>query len=1065
MAGGISAPFIRHPIATSLLMIGILCAGIVAYPRLPVAPLPQVDFPTIQVSALLPGASPETMASSVAQPLETEFALIAGVSQMTSTSTLGSTAITIQFNLDRDIDGASGDVMAAINSAAGQLPKNLPSPPTFKKVNPADSPILLLGATSDAMPLTEVDDNVETKLAQQISQISGVAQVTVGGQQKPAIRIQLDPAKLVAKGLSLEDVRAPLSVATVNGPKGAIVGGKRSFTIYTNDQLTHAKAWNDLVVAYRDSAVLRVSDIGQAVMGPQDTKQAAWADGKRSVFLVIYKQPGANVIDTVDKIMAELPRIRASMPPTLRIFTLSDRTQTIRASVQDVQVTLMLTIALVVMVIFIFLRSLWATIIPSIAVPLALLGACAMMWMAGYSLDNLSLMALTISVGFVVDDAIVMLENITRYIEEGEEPLAAALKGSSEIAFTIVSISISLIAVLIPLLLMSGIIGRLLREFAVTLAMTIAVSAAVSLTLTPMMASRFLASSKAAHHGRLYDLSERGFDALLKAYERGLDLALKFRLITLMIFFAFLALSVGLFVIIPKGFFPQQDTGQINGVSEAAQDVSFAEMMRRQAALGAIVLKDPAVAHVAMSIGGAGNALNAGRLFITLKPLGQRNATADRIITRLGPELAKVEGAKLFLQVAQDLTVGGRSSRTQYQYTLQGSDPSALNEWAPKLLAKLQTLPELRDVATDQQPDGATLTLTFDRDQASRYGLTAQMIDDTLYDAFGQRQIAQYFTQLSSYEVIMEILPSLQNDLATLDKIFLKSPTTGGEVPLSVFAKWSTTPVAPLSISHQGQFPAVTISFNLAPGVALGQATQAIQQTQNGLQLPASIIASFQGNAQAFQDSLSSVPLLILGALVVVYLILGILYESYIHPITIISTLPSAGAGAIAALMLFGFDFSVIALIGIILLIGIVKKNGIMLVDFAIAAERDDHLSAHDAIRRAALLRFRPIMMTTMAAMLGGVPLMLGTGTGSELRQPLGYAIVGGLLVSQALTLFTTPVIYLYLDQLSDWASSWRSRPRVNAAQTAPYEDLVSPLANVASPIIADQPAEVSATV
>jgi HAE1 family hydrophobic/amphiphilic exporter-1 len=1046
MAGGISAPFIRHPIATSLLMFGILCAGIVAYPRLPVAPLPQVDFPTIQVSAKLPGASPDTMASSVAQPLETQFALIAGVSQMTSTSTLGSTAITIQFSLDRDIDGASGDVQAAINSASGQLPKNLPSPPTYKKVNPADSPILLLGATSDAMPLTEVDDNVETKLAQQISQIPGVAQVTVGGQQKPAIRIQLDPAKLVAKGLSLEDVRMTLSVATVDGPKGAIVGGKRSFTIYTNDQLTRAKDWNDLAVANRNGAVLRVRDIGEAITGPQDTQQAAWADGKRSVFLVIFKQPGANVIDTVDKIVAALPRIEASMPPTLRIFTLSDRTQTIRASVKDVQVTLMLTIALVVMVIFIFLRSLWATIIPSIAVPLALLGACAMMWMAGYSLDNLSLMALTISVGFVVDDAIVMLENITRYIEEGEEPLAAALKGSREIAFTIVSISISLIAVLIPLLLMSGIIGRLLREFAVTLSMTIAVSAAVSLTLTPMMAARFLAAAKDSHHGRLYALSERGFDALLKAYERGLDLALKFRLVTLMIFFAFLALSVGLFVVIPKGFFPQQDTGQINGVSEAAQDVSFAEMMRRQVALGAIVLKDPAVAHIAMSIGGTGNALNAGRLFITLKPLGQRSASADRIITRLAPELAKVEGAKLFLQAAQDLTVGGRSSRTQYQYTLQGSDPAALNEWAPKLLAKLQTLAELRDVATDQQANGTTLTLTFDRDQASRYGLTAQTIDDTLYDAFGQRQIAQYFTQLSSYEVIMEILPSLQNDLTTLDKIFLKSPATGGEVPLSVFAKWTTVPVSPLSISHQGQFPAVTISFNLAPGVALGQATQAIQQAQAGMQLPASITATFQGNAQAFQDSLSSVPMLILGALVVVYLILGILYESYIHPITIISTLPSAGAGAIAALMLFGFDFSVIALIGIILLIGIVKKNGIMLVDFAIAAERDEHLSAHDAIRRAALLRFRPIMMTTMAAMLGGVPLMLGSGTGSELRQPLGYAIVGGLLVSQALTLFTTPVIYLYLDRLSDWVSSWRAAAPANAVvPAAPGTGLAGP--------------------
>jgi HAE1 family hydrophobic/amphiphilic exporter-1 len=1026
VAANISEPFIRHPIATSLLMIGILFVGIVAYPRLPVAPLPQVDFPTLQVSALLPGASPETMASAVAQPLETQFAQISGVSQMTSISTLGSTAITIQFDLSRDIDGASSDVLAAINAAGGQLPKDLPTPPSYKKVNPADSPILLLAATSETLPLTEVDDNVETKLVHQISQVPGVAQVTVGGQQKPAIRIQLDPAKLVAKGLSLEDVRTPLSVATVDDPKGTIYSGRRSFTIYTNDQLTRAKDWNNIIVAYRNGGEVRVRDIGQAVIGPQDTTQAAWADGKRGIFLVIYKQPGANVIDTVDKVMAELPRIKASMPPAINIFTLSDRTQTIRASVHDVQFTLLLTIALVVMVIFIFLRNLWATIIPSITVPLALLGACALMWIAGYSLDNLSLMALTISVGFVVDDAIVMLENITRYIEEGEEPLAAALKGSGEIGFTIMSISISLIAVLIPLLLMGGIIGRLFREFAVTLSMTIVVSAAVSLTLTPMMASRFLKSAKQTHHGRLYALSERGFGAMLKGYERGLDLVLEFRLVTLLVFLATLALTVYLFVTVPKGFFPQQDTGLITGISEAAQDISVADMMRHQASLGEIVQQDPAVEHVAMAMGGAGNPLNTGRMFITLKPRNQRTANAAQIIARLGPQLDKVEGAKLFLQAAQDVTVGGRASRTQYQYTLQDSDFGELNEWAPKMLAKMQTLPELRDVASDQETDGTTLTLTFDRDQASRYGLTAQTIDDTLYDAFGQRMIAQYFTQLSSYEVIMEVLPSLQNDLVTLDKIFLKS-TTGGEVPLSAFAKWTTTPVQPLSISHQGQFPATTISFNLAPGVALSQATDAVQRAQSELKLPTTISTGFQGNAQAFQASLTTVPLLILGALVVVYLILGILYESYIHPLTILSTLPSAGVGALATLMLFHFDFSLIALIGIILLIGIVKKNGIMLVDFAMVAECDDHLSAHDAIRRAALLRFRPIMMTTMAALLGGVPLMLGQGTGSEIRQPLGYAMVGGLIVSQVLTLFTTPVIYLYLDQLSDWISSWGS--------------------------------------
>jgi len=1025
--GGISAPFIRHPIATSLLMVGILFAGIVAYPRLPVAPLPQVDFPTIQVSAQLPGASPNTMASAVAQPLETQFAQISGIAQMTSISTLGSTVITIQFELDRNIDGASNDVQAAINAAGGQLPKDLPSPPTYRKVNPADSPILLLAATSETLPLTEVDDIVETKLAQQISQISGVAQVLIGGQQKPAVRIQLEPAKLVAKGLSLEDVRAQLSAATVDSPKGAIDGSTRSFTIYANDQLTHSKDWNNIIVAYRNGEALRLRDIGQAVTGPQDTKQAAWADGKRGIFLVIYKQPGANVIATVDRIMAELPRLTVSIPPAIKIFVLSDRTQTIRASVRDVQITLLITIALVVMVIFVFLRSAWATVIPSVTVPLALLGACALMWLASYSLDNLSLMALTISVGFVVDDAIVMLENITRYVEGGEDPLAAALKGSREIAFTITSISVSLIAVLIPLLLMGGIIGRLFREFAVTLAMTIVVSAVVSLTLTPMMASLFLTTQKGTHHGRIYTFTEHGFDMLLKSYERGLDLVLKFRFVTLLIFLMTLALSVYLFVIIPKGFFPQHDTGLITGISEAAQGISFADMSQHQEALGEIVLKDPAVEHVAMSIGGSGNALNTGRMFITLKPRDQRSATADEIIARLRPQLGKVQGARLFLQSAQDVNVGGRTSRTQFQYTMQSSDLNELNEWAPKMLVKMQALPGLRDVASDQQTEGTTLTLTINRDQASRYGLTAQTIDDTLYDAFGQRQIAQYFTQLSSYVVIMEVLPSLQGDVATLDKIFLKSPTTGGEVPLSAFASWTTMQIQPLSISHQNQFPAVTISFNLALGASLGQATSEITRAQNELKLPPTISTSFQGNAQAFQESLSTVPLLILAALVVVYLILGILYESYIHPITILSTLPSAGVGALATLMLFHFDFSLIALIGIILLIGIVKKNGIMLVDFAIVAERDAVLPAEDAIRRAALLRFRPIMMTTMAALLGGVPLMLGRGTGSEIRQPLGYAMVGGLIVSQALTLFTTPVIYLYLDKLSDWLSNTRT--------------------------------------
>ena len=1025
MNESISSPFIRYPIATSLLMAGILFVGLVAYPLLPVAPLPQVDFPTIQVSANLPGGSPETMASSVAQPLERQLAQIPGIAQMTSTSSLGSAAVTIQFDLNRSIDGAANDVQAAINAASGQLPKNLPSPPTYLKVNPADSPILLLSATSDTLPLTEVSDDTDAQLAQQISQISGVAQVFIGGQQKPAIRIQIDPAKLVAKGLSLEDVRSQIAITTVDSPKGNIDGATRSFTIYANDQLTASKDWNDVIIAYRNGGPLRIRDIGQAVSGPEDAKQAAWADGKRGVFLVVFKQPGANVIETVDKIKAQLPRLVAAIPPAIQIKIISDRTQTIRAAVEDVQFTLLLTIALVVMVIFVFLRSVWATIIPSVTVPLALLGACSLMWVFGYTLDNLSLMALTISVGFVVDDAIVMLENITRYIEKGETPLAAAFKGAGEIGFTIVSISVSLVAVLIPLLLMGGIIGRLFREFAVTLAMAIFVSLVVSLTLTPMMASRFLRSHKETRHGRIYQWSERAFDAMLHAYERGLDLALRWSKTTLLIFFATLALSVYLFVVIPKGFFPQQDNGLITAASEAAQDISFADMKRHQEELGQIVQADPAVASVAMFIGGGGSALNTGRMFITLKPRNERDASAQQVIARLRPKLEKVQGARLFMQAAQDVRLGGRPTRTQFEFTLQDANLGELNEWAPKILDKMKTLPELRDVATDQQSQGTTLTLTIDRDTASRFGIQPQLIDDTLYDAFGQRQVTQYFTQLNSYHVILEILPELQGKLDTLDKLYIKSPTTGDQVPLSAFAKWTSVPVRPLSISHQGQFPAITISFNLAQGVALGQATQAVQRAMADLGAPATLSSSFQGTAQAFQQSLGTVPLLIMAALVVVYLILGILYESYIHPLTILSTLPSAGVGALAILMAFGFDFSLIALIGIILLIGIVKKNGIMMVDFAITAERYEHLSPEQSIRKAALLRFRPIMMTTMAALLGGVPLMLGTGTGSEIRQPLGYAMVGGLIVSQALTLFTTPVVYLYLDRLSNAFASW----------------------------------------
>jgi HAE1 family hydrophobic/amphiphilic exporter-1 len=1039
MNGGFSAPFIHRPVATTLLMVALLLVGMVAYPLLPVAPLPQVDFPTITVSAQLPGASPDTMASSVAQPLERQIAQIPGVSQMTSTSQLGATAISVQFDLDRNIDAAANDIQAAINAASGNLPKALPSPPTFRKVNPSDAPIMILGVTSDSIPVIDVDDAAENILAQQISQIAGVSLVRVGGQETPAVRIQVDPAKLVEKNLQLEDVRGQIAAATVDNPKGSINGLKQSFTIFDNDQLTQAKDWNNIIIAYRNGAPVRIRDIGQAVPGPQDDMQAAWTNGKRGVFLVVFKIPGSNVIKTVQRIKQALVHLQAAIPQAIKVSVLSDRTTTIRASVDDVQFTLMLTIALVVMVIFLFLRSVWATIIPSITVPLALLGACAAMWGAGYSLDNLSLMALTIAVGFVVDDAIVVLENIQRHVEEGMRPFQAALKGAGEIGFTVVSISFSLIAVLIPLLLMSGIIGRLFREFAITLAMTILISAFVSLTLTPMMASRFLKSHDAERHGRLYQVSERGFAAMARGYELGLDVVLRHRFITLMVFLATVCATGFLFVAIPKGFFPQQDTGILFGTSDAPQDISFTAMSAAQEQIGKIVMSDPAVDTVAMGIGaGVGAASqNNGRMFITLKPRDERDVDAFQVINRLRPKLAEVKGVRLYLQVAQDVNVGARAARTQFQYTVQDANLDELNTWSPRILAKLQQLPELRDVATDQQAAGTTLTISIDRDMASRFGIQPQLIDDTLDDAFGQRQVTQYFTQLNTYWVVLEIPPKLQADPNSLDKIYIRSPTTGQQVPLSTFAKWTTNPIQPLSISHQSQFPAVTISFNLAPGVALGPATEAVQKAVDELRVPKAITTTFQGNAQAFQDSLTTVPLLILAALVTVYLILGVLYESFVHPLTILSTLPSAGLGALAMLMAFGYEFSLVALIGTILLIGIVKKNGIMMVDFAVAAEKNEHLTTEQAIRKAALLRFRPIMMTTMAAMLGGVPLMLGHGTGSELRQPLGYTMVGGLIVSQALTLFTTPVIYLYLDRLSQFLSGAKQRHGSVAKETA----------------------------
>jgi hydrophobe/amphiphile efflux-1 (HAE1) family protein len=1032
----ISTPFIQRPIATSLLMGGIFLIGLVVYPLLPVAPLPQVDFPTIQVSASLPGASPETMASSVATPLEYQFAEIPGLTQMTSTNILGNTQVTLQFDLNRSIDAAAQDVQTGIDAAGGQLPKNLPTPPTYHKVNPADSPILILSAHSDQLPVTTVDDYAENILAQQISQIPGIAQVWVGGQQKPAVRVQIDPVKLAALGLQMEDVAGVISTATVDAPKGSINGPQRAMAIYDNDQLLKAAPWNDVVIAYKNGAPIRIRDIGVAVDGPENTLITAWQNGHNGILLLINKQPGANVIEAADRVEALLPRAMQSIPASIKVEIIANRTTTIKASVEDVEFTLALTIALVVMVIFLFLRNAWATIIPGVTVPLALLGTAAMMYVLNYSLDNLSLMALTIAVGFVVDDAIVMLENVYRHIEDGMSPMDATLKGAGEIGFTIMSISVSLVAVFIPLLLMGGIIGRLFREFAITMSLTIAVSAFVALTLSPTMCALFLRDEKHAKHGRAYMVIERAFDKILAWYTRGLDAALDHKRITLISFLVTVAVTVALYIEIPKGFFPQQDTGIIAGLSDGPQDISFDEMVRRQHALLDVVAKDPDIESYGTALGG-NRPLNNGFVILGLKPRSQRSASADQIINRLRPQLAQVPGATLFLQAAQDLNVGGRTTRTQYQYTLTDSDINELNEWAPKVLAELQKLPMMRDVASDQQTSSGMLSVVIDRDQAARFGIQPAAVDNALYDAFGQRQAAQFFTQANSYHVILEITPALQGDPASLEKLYLKSPITGRMVPLSAMTHYDTQHVTYLSINHQGQFPAVTISFNLAPGAALGEAVDAITRVQAEMRLPGTMLGTFQGTAQAFQSSLKTQPYLILAALVAVYIILGMLYESYVHPLTILSTLPSAGLGALLVLFIFHIELSVMALIGIILLIGIVKKNGIMMVDFAIQAEREQHLSPHDAIRQACLLRFRPIMMTTMAALLGALPLALGRGTGSELRQPLGYTMVGGLLVSQALTLFTTPVIYLYLDSFSLWLKRRRKSHPLDEAAAA----------------------------
>lgn len=1035
----ISAPFITRPIATSMLMVGLLLLGLAAYPLLPVAALPNVNYPTLQVTAQLPGADPQTIASSVATPLEEQFGQIPGLIQMTSSSALGTTAITLQFDLNRDIEGAATDALAAINAASGQLPPAMTFPPTIRKVNPADAPVLLLALTSNTLPMTTVDAYAENILLQKISQISGVGLVGIGGQQKPAIRIQVNPQALASRGIGLEDVRNVVSQANVDLPKGTLNSPRKTYTINTNDQLPTPDAYNSLIVAYRNGSAVRVSDIGKAISAPENDLLAGWSNHQRAVILAIQRQPGANVIATVDRVKAMLPQLQASIPSDIKVSILSDRTQTIRASVSDVQFTLLLTVALVVMVIFVFLRNFWATIIPAVTVPLSLIGTFAVLYELGYSLDNLSLMALTIAVGFVVDDAVVVIENIVRHLEDGLSPMQAALTGAGEIGFTIVSITLSLIAVFIPLFLMGGYVGLLFREFAITVSVALVLSLVISLTLTPMMCSRLL-KPESPKHGLLYRILERGFDGLLALYERGLKIVMRHQFITLMTLLATIALTGYLYVIIPKGFFPQQDTGFIFGITEASQDISFPAMSERQQAVVDTVLQDPAVASVGSYIGPGGPTatLNNGRVFITLKPKGERTVSADGVINRLRSKLAHIQGIALYMQAAQDITIGGRLSRTQYQYTLVDADPGELNYWSSIFLDKLKSIPGIADVASDQQNAGPLLDITINRDVASSHGILPAAVDNTLSDAFGQRIVSTILTQQNQYHVVLEVSPEFQFGPGALSDIYVTS-SSGQQVPLNTLVK-AVEKVAPIVVNHQGQFPSTTISFNLLPGASIGNAVAAIQQAERQLGKPLSLSTSFQGNAQAFQSSLSSTPMLIAAALIVIYIILSVLYESIVHPITILSTLPSAGIGALLILMAFRIDLSVIALIGIILLIGIVKKNAIMLIDFALEAERHQHLSPEDAIYKACVLRFRPILMTTMAALLGAVPLMIGTGVGAELRQPLGYTIVGGLLVSQLLTLYTTPVVYLYLDRLRIWVSTLRSGRAQSENTTLPAE-------------------------
>ncbi len=1036
----ISATFIRKPIATGMLMAAILLLGLISYELLPVAALPNIDSPTILVTAGLPGADAQTVASTVTTPLERQFGQIPGLTQMTSSSGTEYAEITLQFDRSRTVDSVAQDVQAAINATAGFLPPTMPSPPIYRKTNPADVPVLLLALTSETLPLTKVSDYANSILAQKISQMPGVGLVGIGGEQNPAIRVQVNPALLAAVGLDLEAVRTALATATVDQPKGTLYGSAQAFALQTNDQLMTAQGFNDYILANRPgtfattaqginqiasagtgisgmSGPVRVRDVGRAIVGPQDVTLAGWMNTEPAIILAVQRQSGANVIATVDAIKKALPQLEASLPPSLKIHIVSDRTQTIRASVADVQHTLLLTIGLVVGVILLFLRKLWGTVIPAISVPMSLIGTFAVMYVLGYSLDNLSLMALTIAVGFVVDDAIVMIENIVRHIEEGKTPMEAALQGAGEIGFTIMSISISLTAVFIPLFLMSGIVGLLFREFAVTVVVAILISVIVSLTLTPMMCARLLTAEGETRSGLVSRALERFFDWLAAVYDRGLIVALRHRFITLVVMISTVALTGVLFIEIPKGFFPQEDTGLIQGIAEGAQNISPQAMKDRMQAVLAVVTKDPAVAAANAYIGPGGPTVteNDGRVFITLKPFGQRPGV-DQVIVRLNKALQPVYGITLYMQAAQDITIGARVSKTQYQYTLVDVDSVELNHWAPILLKKLETLPQLTDVASDQQSTGRVMKIEVNRQLAQQLGINPSVVDSILYDAFGQRVAARIYTRLNQYFVILEVEPDFQLGPNALSRIYATS-SSGREVPLSEFAKITST-VAPIAVNHQGQFPSVTLSFNLPPDVPIGAAVTAIQQAAKELHLPPSIATSFQGSAQAFQSSLSSTPILILAALIAVYIILGMLYESTIHPITIISTLPSAGLGALLTLMLFGMPLDVIGIIGIILLIGIVKKNGIMLVDFALVGERERGLSTEDAIHEACLLRFRPILMTTMCALLGGVPLMLGTGIGSEIRQPLGYAIVGGLLVSQVLTLFTTPVVYIYMDRL-----------------------------------------------